>query len=104
MTDQRQLSPDAIRSEAERAARREWQNRSRACGHYFVVNVDATRRRCRFRLGFDIPAGAGVEFQGYPSGSDALDRVVLQDKPPAPLFRKDQHGDAEVHLPCPGAV
>ena len=48
MNNQRQLSPDAERSDAERAARREWQHRSRACGHSWLFNETTTVRRCTF--------------------------------------------------------
>ena len=37
MKNIRHVSADAERSEAERAARREWQHRSRACGHRWCI-------------------------------------------------------------------
>jgi hypothetical protein len=46
MTDLRLQDGEVELSDAERAARREWQNRSRACGHAWAFDRHVTERRC----------------------------------------------------------
>ena len=46
MINPQQLRPIEL-TESERAARREWQHRSKACGHAWTFDTDATTRICQ---------------------------------------------------------